>query len=133
MSGSFSPWMTAVSDLASGVCGPTATPGGPPTVLRVTHPPTPPSSDLTLPTWQRFLTLNQVAEELTVSRSQVFSLLRDRSLVAFKIVGRGVWRAERCWLQAYAASLYRTAAHSASSASSADTAVDDLADELADQ
>ena len=53
----------------------------------------------------RFLTLEQVAEELNVSRSQVYALVRDRSVVAVKIGGRGVWRVERAELERYIAGL----------------------------
>ncbi len=57
----------------------------------------------------RFLTLEQVAEELNVSWSQVYALVRDRSVVAVKIGGRGVWRVERAELERYIAGLYQAA------------------------
>jgi len=57
----------------------------------------------------RFLTLEQVAEELNVSRSQVYALVRDRSVVAVKIGGRGKWRVERAELERYIAGLYKAA------------------------
>jgi len=57
----------------------------------------------------RFLTLEQVAEELNVSRSQVYALVRDRSVVAVKIGGRGRWRVERAELERYIAGLYEAA------------------------
>ena len=57
----------------------------------------------------RFLTLNQVADELNTSRSQVYALVRDRSLLAVKIGGRGQWRVERSQLEAYIARLYQEA------------------------
>jgi len=57
----------------------------------------------------RFLTLEQVAEELNVSRSQVYALVRDRSVVAVKIGGRGQWRVERAELERYIAGLYEAA------------------------
>lgn len=41
----------------------------------------------------RFLTLRQVANELNVSLAQVYALVRDRSVKAVKIGGRGQWRA----------------------------------------
>jgi excisionase family DNA binding protein len=47
------------------------------------------------PTSPRFLTLDQVADELNTSRSQVYALVRDRSIIAVKIGGRGQWRVER--------------------------------------
>ena len=65
-------------------------------------PATPPS-----PT--RFLTLHQVAHELNVSHSQVYALVRDRSLIAVKIGGRGQWRVERARLELYIGQLYRDA------------------------
>ena len=55
---------------------------------------------------RRFLTLDQVADELNVSRAQVYALVRDRSSQAVKIGGRGQWRVERDRLEAYIASLY---------------------------
>lgn len=61
------------------------------------------------PTATRFLTLQQVADELNVSHSQVYALVRDRSLVAVKIGGRGQWRVERARLEDYIAQLYRDA------------------------
>jgi len=61
------------------------------------------------PVLLRFLTLAQVVQELNVSRSQVYALVRDRSLVAVKIGGRGQWRVERRYLEEYIAGLYREA------------------------
>ncbi len=61
------------------------------------------------PTSPRFLTLQQVADELNVSHSQVYALVRDRSLVAVKIGGRGQWRVERARLEEYIERLYREA------------------------
>jgi len=60
----------------------------------------------------RFLTLAQVAEELNVSWSQVYALVRDRSVVAVKIGGRGQWRVERVELERYIAGLYEVARRS---------------------
>lgn len=68
------------------------------------EPPAPSESPL------RFLTLAQVAEELNVSWSQVYALVRDRSIIAVKIGGRGQWRVERSQLEAYIARLYHDAA-----------------------
>jgi len=72
----------------------------------VDTPDTPPSSS---PPGPRFLTLDQVPEELQVTRSQVYALVRDRSLVAVKIGGRGQWRVERSRLEDYITGLYRQA------------------------
>lgn len=62
-----------------------------------------------VPPSPRFLTLQQVADELNTSHSQVYALVRDRSLLAVKIGGRGQWRVERAQLEAYIARLYREA------------------------
>ena len=56
---------------------------------------------------RRFLTVDQVSAELNISRSQTLALVRDGSLPAIKIGGRGHWRVERCWLEAFIARLYR--------------------------
>lgn len=55
---------------------------------------------------RRFLTLQQVADELNVSHAQVYALVRDRSLVGMKIGGRGQWRVERDRLEDYIQQLY---------------------------
>ena len=57
----------------------------------------------------RFLTLQQVADELNVSHAQVYALVRDRSLLAVKVGGRGQWRVERSRLEEYIDRLYRDA------------------------
>ncbi len=49
----------------------------------------------------RFLTLDQVAEELATSRAQVYALVRSGTLEAIKIGGRGQWRIERDRLEQY--------------------------------
>jgi excisionase family DNA binding protein len=54
----------------------------------------------------RFLTLDQVAEELASSRSQVYALVRSGDLPAIKIGGRGQWRVERSALEDYIARCY---------------------------
>lgn len=61
------------------------------------------------PSGPRFLTLDQVVEELQAARSQVYALVRDKSLIAVKIGGRGQWRVERSRLEEYIAGLYRQA------------------------
>ena len=55
----------------------------------------------------RFLTLQQVADELNVSHAQVYALVRDRTLAAVQIGGRGQWRVERNRLEDYIAALYQ--------------------------
>ncbi len=42
----------------------------------------------------RFLTLDDVAEILNVSWSQVYALVRRKELIAIQIGGRGQWRVE---------------------------------------
>jgi len=59
---------------------------------------------------QRFLTVPQVADELNVSTAQVYALLRDRSLLAIKVGGRGQWRVERDKLEDYITRAYADAA-----------------------
>lgn len=71
---------------------------------------TPDTPPILSPPRPRFLTLDQVADELQVSRSQVYVLVRDRSLIAVKIGGRGQWRVERSRLEDYIAELYGQAA-----------------------
>ena len=61
---------------------------------------------------QRFLTVPQVADELNVSTAQVYALLRDRSLLAIKVGGRGQWRVERDKLEDYITRAYADAAAS---------------------
>jgi excisionase family DNA binding protein len=52
-------------------------------------------------TTARFLTIDQVAEELATSRAQIYALLKRRDLVGIKIGGRGQWRVERSKLEEY--------------------------------
>jgi excisionase family DNA binding protein len=47
----------------------------------------------------RFLTVDDLAEELSVSRSQAYALVRHGGLPAMKIGGRGQWRIERARLE----------------------------------
>lgn len=54
----------------------------------------------------RFLTREQVAEELAISRAQVYALIRRGDLRALKIGGRGVWRVARQDLEDYIARTY---------------------------
>ncbi|HTF12029.1 MAG TPA: helix-turn-helix domain-containing protein [Asanoa sp.] len=49
----------------------------------------------------RFLQLSEVAEELAVSDSQVYHMVRSGELPAIKIGGRGQWRVERVKLEEY--------------------------------
>jgi excisionase family DNA binding protein len=54
----------------------------------------------------RFLTLDQVADELATSRAQAYALIRRGELPAIKIGGRGQWRGERVKLEEYIAQAY---------------------------
>ena len=49
----------------------------------------------------RFLTMQDVADELAVSMSQVYHMVRSGELPAIKIGGRGQWRIERARLEEY--------------------------------
>lgn len=49
----------------------------------------------------RFLQMSEVAEELSVSLSQVYHMVRSGELPAIKIGGRGQWRIERARLEEY--------------------------------
>jgi excisionase family DNA binding protein len=54
----------------------------------------------------RFLTLDDVAEELATSPAQLYALVRSGALEAIKIGGRGQWRVERDRLEAYIVKCY---------------------------
>ena len=58
----------------------------------------------------RFLTLQDVADELATSFSQVYHMVRSGELPAIKIGGRGQWRIERAKLEAYIAQKYEETA-----------------------
>lgn len=47
----------------------------------------------------RFLSLDDVADELAISRSQAYALVRNGILPAMKVGGRGQWRVERTRLE----------------------------------
>ncbi len=49
----------------------------------------------------RFLQLSDVAEVLNISASQTYALVRNGTLRAIKIGGRGQWRVERTALEDY--------------------------------
>src|SRR2546421_4001319 len=51
----------------------------------------------------RFLQMSDVAEELSVSMSQVYHMVRSGELPAIKVGGRGQWRIERAELEEYTA------------------------------
>lgn len=54
----------------------------------------------------RFLTPDEVAEELNTSHAQVMALLRSGELTAIKVGGRGFWRVERSALEDYITRCY---------------------------
>jgi len=54
----------------------------------------------------RFLTLEQVAEELNTSVAQIYALVRRGELVAIRLGGRGQWRVERRRLEEFIEALY---------------------------
>lgn len=58
----------------------------------------------------RFLNLDQVAEELSTSRAQVYALVRSGELPAIKVGGRGQWRVEVSQFEAWIAERYRKTA-----------------------
>ena len=59
-----------------------------------------------MPATPRFLTLDQVAEELNVSPRQAYALVRRGEIAAVKIGGRGQWRVEKSKLEEYIAAMY---------------------------
>ena len=58
----------------------------------------------------RFMQMSEVAEELSVSASQVYHMVRSGELPAIKVGGRGQWRIERAKLEAYIAHKYHETA-----------------------
>jgi excisionase family DNA binding protein len=54
----------------------------------------------------RFLTLDEVAEELAVTKTQVYAMVRDGELPAIKIGKKGHWRVERTKLEEYIEAKY---------------------------
>lgn len=57
----------------------------------------------------RFLTLQQVCEELNVQRTTAMWLIKSRELAAIQVGGRGQWRIERAKLEEYIATAYERA------------------------
>ncbi len=49
----------------------------------------------------RFMQMSEVADELAVSLSQVYHMVRSGELPAIKVGGRGQWRIERTRLEEY--------------------------------
>jgi excisionase family DNA binding protein len=54
----------------------------------------------------RFMTMQDVADELAVTLSQVYHMVRGGELPAIKVGGRGQWRIERSRLEEYIAQKY---------------------------
>jgi excisionase family DNA binding protein len=54
----------------------------------------------------RFLTLDDVAAELNISRAQAYAIVRNLELPAIKIGGRGQWRVARDDLETYIAAAF---------------------------
>lgn len=54
----------------------------------------------------RFMTMQDVADELATSQSQIYHMVRSGELPAIKIGGRGQWRIERAKLEEYIAHKY---------------------------
>lgn len=57
----------------------------------------------------RFLTLQQVGDELNISLSQTYALVRSGDLRGIQIGGRNQWRIERVMLEQYIADAYKRA------------------------
>lgn len=58
----------------------------------------------------RFLKLTDVAEELSISMSQTYALVKSGDLPAIQVGGRGQWRVERVKLEEYIERMYAQAA-----------------------
>ena len=69
----------------------------------------------------RFLTLDDVAEVLNVSWSQVYALVRRKELIAIQIGGRGQWRVEKDELERFIQQKYAEARAGAFPDESGDT------------
>lgn len=59
---------------------------------------------------ERFLTLVEVADELNISTSQAYALVRSGDLVGIQIGGRNQWRVERIKLEQFVEEAYRRTA-----------------------
>jgi excisionase family DNA binding protein len=62
------------------------------------------------PAGRRFLTVEQTAEELNVSETQIRAMLRSGELRGIQIGGRGLWRIGRSDIEEFIASAYERAA-----------------------
>lgn len=59
-----------------------------------------------MPGSPRFLKLPDVAEELSISMSQTYALVKTGDLQAIQVGGRGQWRVERVKLEEYIQRMY---------------------------
>lgn len=62
-----------------------------------------------VPESPRFLKLTDVAEELNISMSQTYALVKSGDLPAIQVGGRNQWRVERVKLEEYIGRLYEQA------------------------
>ncbi|WP_345078811.1 helix-turn-helix domain-containing protein [Brachybacterium paraconglomeratum] len=58
----------------------------------------------------KFVPLEHVMEELTISKSQAYALVRSGDLRAIRVGGRGQWRVDLRELEAYIDRAYAAAA-----------------------
>lgn len=58
----------------------------------------------------RFLKLDDVCDELSISTSQAYALVRSGDLPAIQVGGRGQWRIERSKLEEYIQRMYELTA-----------------------
>lgn len=59
-----------------------------------------------MPENPRFLKIKDVAEELNISSSQTYAILRSGDLPAIQVGGRNQWRIERDKLEEYIERMY---------------------------
>ncbi|WP_026536028.1 helix-turn-helix domain-containing protein [Arthrobacter sp. H14] len=62
---------------------------------------------------KRFMTLTEVGEELNISPSQTYALVRSGELPAIQVGGRGQWRVEVRLLEEFIARAYEKSAAAA--------------------
>lgn len=58
---------------------------------------------------RRFISLDELAEELAISKPLATTLIRSGEIPAIQIGGRGIWRIERTKLEAYVQRQYDAA------------------------
>jgi excisionase family DNA binding protein len=62
-----------------------------------------------MPEQSRFMTLTDVGNELSISPSQTYAIVRSGDLPAIQVGGRGQWRVERVKLEEYIVRMYEQA------------------------